>query len=145
MRYHRVRSPVVVRALSRAVVLFWCVLSLTFALLRLAPGDPTTFLLPPGASAIEATRMRTALGLDESVTVQYARWLRESLAGQLGTSFVDRRPVRAVIAEALPVSLGLGGVSLLLSFTIGTIVGLAQAARRGTRLDVVLTTTSVLL
>ncbi|MDB4893338.1 MAG: ABC-type transporter, integral rane subunit [Gemmatimonadetes bacterium] len=145
MRYHRVRSPALLRALVRAVLLFWCVLSLTFALLRLAPGDPATFLLPPGASADDAARMRSELGLNQSMAVQYARWLRESLAGQLGDSFVDRRPVRAVIADALPISIGLGGASLLLSFAIGTVLGLIQAARRGTRLDLALTTASVLL
>ena len=145
MRYHRVRSPVLVRALVRALLLFWCVLSLTFGLLRLAPGDPATFLLPPGASAHDATRLRAELGLDRSVAVQYARWLGESLGGQLGNSFVDQRAVRAVIGDSLPVSLGLGGTSLLLSFAIGTAIGLLQAARRGSRLDLALTSASVLL
>jgi peptide/nickel transport system permease protein len=140
-----VRSPALVRALARAILLFWCVLSLTFVLLRLAPGDPATFLLPPGASASDALRMRSELGLDRSIAVQYVRWMRESLGGQLGDSFVDRRPVRAVIGDALPVSLGLGGASLLLSFTIGIGLGLVQAAKRGSRIDLVLTTTSVLL
>jgi peptide/nickel transport system permease protein len=140
-----VRSPALVRALARAILLFWCVLSLTFVLLRLAPGDPATFLLPPGASAGDALRMRSELGLDRSIAVQYVRWMRESLGGQLGDSFVDRRPVRAVIGDALPVSLGLGGASLLLSFTIGIGLGLVQAAKRGSRIDLVLTTTSVLL
>lgn len=145
MRYHRVRSPALLRALARAALLFWCVLSLTFALLRLAPGDPATFLLPPSASADDAARMRSELGLNQSMAVQYVRWLRESLAGQLGDSFVDRRPVRTVIAEALPVSLALGGASLALSFAIGTMLGLIQAARRGTRLDLAVTTVSVVL
>jgi ABC-type dipeptide/oligopeptide/nickel transport system permease component len=47
MRYHRVRSPALLRVAARTAVLYWCVLSLTFVLLRLAPGDPATFLLPP--------------------------------------------------------------------------------------------------
>src|SRR4051812_37154288 len=102
MRYHRVRSLVVMRAVTRAVVLYVCVLSLTFALLRLAPGDPATFLLPPGASAADVVRLRAELGLDRSMGVQYARWLRETLAGDLGTSFASARPVRRVIADALP-------------------------------------------
>lgn len=133
------------RALGRALLLFWCVLSLTFALLRLAPGDPATFLLPPGASASDATRMRAELGLDRPIAVQYARWVREALSGQAGVSFTDHRQVRAVIADALPISLGLGGVSLVLSFLIGTGVGVIQAARRGTRFDLALTAASVLL
>jgi peptide/nickel transport system permease protein len=77
--------------------------------------------------------------------VQYARWLGESLHGRLGTSFVNRRAVSAVIGDALPVSLGLGGASLLLSFVTGTLLGLVQAARRGTRTDAGLTIVSVVL
>ncbi len=93
----------------RTVLLYWCVLSLTFVLLRVAPGDPATFLLPPGATAIEAARLRTTMGLDAPVAVQYARWLRATLHGDLGSSFVERRPVVAVLGDALPVSLGPGG------------------------------------
>src|SRR3954465_3649315 len=108
MRYHRVRSPALFRAFSRTVLLYWCVLSLTFALLRLAPGDPATFLLPPGASAADAVRLRTELELDRPLPVQYARWMNRTLHADLGSSFVDRRPVTTVLADALPVSLALG-------------------------------------
>jgi peptide/nickel transport system permease protein len=136
---------VLTRALVRALLLFACVLSLTFALLRLAPGDPATFLLPPGASASDAVRLRAELGLDRPIAVQYARWVRQTLGGHLGESFADRRPVRDVIGDALPVSIALGGASLLLSFAIGAAIGLLQAARRGTVLDVALTSATVLL
>ena len=145
MRYHRVPSPALFRALARALLLFWCVLSLTFALLHLAPGDPTTFLIPAGASAGDAERMRTELGLDQSVAVQYVRWFRGSLAGNLGASFATQRPVAQIVGDALPVSLALGGASLLLSFLGGTVIGLIQAARRGSVTDLALTATSVLL
>jgi peptide/nickel transport system permease protein len=145
MRYHRVQTFGFARALMRAALLFWCVLSLTFVLLRLAPGDAALFLVPEGASAVEVARLRATLGLDSSIPVQYARWLGESLHGRLGTSFVDRRAVSAVITDALPVSLGLGGASLLLSFVVGTLIGLLQAARHGSRTDISLTIVSVLL
>jgi peptide/nickel transport system permease protein len=127
------------------VVLYWCVLSLTFALLRLAPGDPATFLLAPGASAADAARLRTELGLDRPIAVQYARWLGATLRGDLGTSFVERRAVSATIADALPVSIALGLSSLLLSFLVGITIGLVQAARRGTVVDRALTGVSVVL
>jgi peptide/nickel transport system permease protein len=145
MRYHRVRSPALSRALARTALLYWCVLSLTFALLRLAPGDPATFLLPPGATAGDAIRLRAELGLDRPIAVQYARWLRASLRGDLGESFVERRPVARVLADALPVSLALGGASLALSFAVGILVGVVQAARRGTTTDHLLTGISVVL
>ena len=127
------------------MLLYWCVLSLTFALLRLAPGDPATFLLAPGASAADAVRLRTELGLDQPIGVQYARWLGAMLRGDLGTSFVERRPVVSSLADALPVSLALGAASLLLSFAVGVAVGVIQAARRGSLGDRVLTGLSVLL
>jgi peptide/nickel transport system permease protein len=140
-----VRSPALFRALVRTTLLYWCVLSLTFALLRLAPGDPATFLLPPGATAADATRLRLELGLDRPVGVQYARWLTATLRGDLGASFTDRRPVTAVIADALPVSVGLGALSLVLSFAVGIAVGVVQAARRGSIADHLLTGASVVL
>ncbi|HEV7991369.1 MAG TPA: ABC transporter permease [Gemmatimonadaceae bacterium] len=139
------RSPALFRALVRTTLLYWCVLSLTFALLRLAPGDPATFLLPPGATAADATRLRLELGLDRPVGVQYARWLTATLRGDLGASFTDRRPVTAVIADALPVSVGLGALSLVLSFAVGIAVGVVQAARRGSIADHLLTGASVVL
>jgi peptide/nickel transport system permease protein len=130
---------------ARTALLYWCVLSLTFVLLRLAPGDPATFLLPPGASAADASRLRTELELDRPIAVQYARWAGRTLRADLGRSFVDQRPVTAVIGDALPVSLALGGASLLLSFIVGAIAGVAQAARHGSAADIAITVVSVLL
>lgn len=145
MRYHRVRSPALVRAAARTALLYWCVLSLTFALLRLAPGDPATFLLPAGASPADATRLRAELELDRPMVVQYARWMTRTLHADLGRSFVDRRPVTAVLADALPVSLALGGASILLSFIVGAAAGVAQAAKHGRASDYVITVVSVVL
>lgn len=142
MRYHAV---LLLRALVRTLVLYWCVLSLTFVLLRLAPGDPATFLVPPGADAADVARLRTDLGLDRPAAVQYARWMRGTLRGDLGTSFAERRPVARVLADALPVSLALGALSLVASFAAGIAVGLVQAARHRTTTDHALTALTVLL
>ena len=145
MRYHRVRSPALLRATARTALLYWCVLSLTFVLLRLAPGDPATFLLPPGATAADAVRLRAELELNRPVAFQYARWADRTLHADLGRSFVDRRPVMDVLADAMPVSLALGGASLLLSFLVGAVAGVIQAARHGRTVDFVITAVSVVL
>ncbi len=145
MRYQAVRSPALLRVVVRTALLYWCVLSLTFALLRLAPGDPATFLISPGATASDAARLRAGLGLDRPVAVQYARWMRDVLHADLGSSFTEGRPVAQVIRDALPVSLGLGLSSLLLSFAVGALIGLVQAARRGTLADLLLTVVCVVL
>jgi peptide/nickel transport system permease protein len=127
------------RRLTGALLLLWLVVTLTFVLVRLAPGDPATLLVPPDASPADAARLRARLGLDAPVAVQYARWAGGVLRGDLGESIALDRPVRLVLADALPVSLFLGGASLVLGFVIGTAVGTVQAARRGGAVDRTLT------
>lgn len=130
--------------LAGALLLFWLVVTLTFLLVRLAPGDPAALLVPPTATAEDAAALRARLGLDRPLAVQYARWGAGVLRGELGESFALDRPVTTVLAEAIPVSLFLGGSSLFLSFVLGTLVGGVQAVRRGRasdRLLTVLTTT----
>jgi peptide/nickel transport system permease protein len=96
-------------------------------------------LIPPGASAEDVARLRSELGLDQPVAVQYARWIGNVLRGDLGESFSMRRPVTQVLREALPVSLGLGLASIALTFAIGVPLGVLQGARRGRAVDHVLT------
>jgi peptide/nickel transport system permease protein len=129
----------VARRLAGAAVLLWIVLTLTFLLVRAAPGDPAALLVPPSASAADAARLRAELGLDAPLPVQYARWAGGVLKGDFGESFAFRRPVTAVLAEALPLSLALGAASLALTFLLGIAIGTIQAARRGTTADVALT------
>lgn len=127
------------RRLAGAAVLFWIVLTITFLLARAAPGDPATLLVPPTASAADRARLRTELGLDAPLVVQYARWATGLFKGDMGESFTRRVPVTTVLAEALPISIGLGAISLTLTFVIGVAIGMVQAARRGTWSDRALT------
>ena len=131
--------------LAGAVILLWLVVTITFVLVRAAPGDPAELLVPPSASASDIARTRAELGLDAPVIVQYARWMGRVVSGDLGESIALRRPVSAVLGDALPLSIGLGLLSITLTFVLGIVVGTVQAARRGTRLDTTLTviTTSV--
>jgi len=129
----------ILRRLADALLLLWLVVTLIFVLVRLAPGDPAAFLVPPTATASDAARLRTELGLDRPFAVQYARWGTAVLRGDLGESFASRRPVADVLRDAAPVSLALGGASLLLTFLIGVPVGMLQAARRGRLADRILT------
>src|SRR5678816_185251 len=119
VQLQRVHPPAVLRRLGGAILLLWLVLTITFALIRLAPGDPAAFLVPPSASSADVARIRGELGLDQSIVVQYARWATALLRGNLGESYSLHRPVADALREALPVSIGLGVVSLALTFLIG--------------------------
>lgn len=127
------------RHLAGALLLLWLVVTVVFALAHAAPGDPVLLAVGPSASADEIARARADRGLDAPLPVQYARWLGATLQGDLGESIAQQRTVRAIIADALPVSLFLGGVSFALSVVIGIAIGGAQARRRGSRLDGALT------
>ncbi len=126
-------------------MLLWLVTTLTFALIHLAPGDPATLLVAPTATADEVARQRARFGLDASLPAQYVQWLSALLQGDLGTSLVSDRPVRALIAEALPLSLMLGGASLTLSFLIGITVGGWQALRASSAADTSMSVASTIV
>ncbi len=121
----------IVRRLAGAAMLFWFVVTLIFALVRMAPGDPATLLVPPSATAEDTERLRAELGLDRPVAVQYARWAGALLRGDMGESFALQMPVARALADAAPVSVGLGIASILLTFAIGVPLGFVQARRRG--------------
>src|SRR5688500_20312563 len=97
---------IAVSRLASSVVIFWIVLTITFLLARAAPGDPTTLLVPPGASAADQARLRTELGLDAPLAVPYARWAGRRCKGELGESFARRAPGRTVPAGGMPASAG---------------------------------------
>jgi peptide/nickel transport system permease protein len=140
-----VRTTALLRRIGAALVLLWLVVTITFILVRLAPGDPTQLLVPPTASVQDAARLRAELGLDRPLAIQYARWMSGVLLGNLGESFTIRQPVGRVLRGAMPVSLFLGGSALLLTFIIGIPLGIVQAARRGRALDHALTFATTLV
>jgi peptide/nickel transport system permease protein len=127
------------------MLLLWLVLTITFALIRLAPGDAAAFLVPPTASAADVARIRAELGLDQTIIIQYARWGAALLRGDLGESFSLHQPVARALAQALPISLGLGLASLALTFLVGVPIGMVQAIRRNRPLDRILTVVTTLI
>jgi peptide/nickel transport system permease protein len=120
------------------------VVTLMFFLLRMAPGDPALLLVGPTASAEQLAAQRKALGLDRPLPEQYVTWLGSFLRGDWGNSIATGRPVRAMISAAWPATVSLVGLSLILSYLAGIIVGAIQATRGG-RLDTTLSVVTVTL
>ena len=114
----------------------WLVATATFLLLHLAPGDPvgTTLASPLVAPSVRA-HWRAVYGLDQPLPVQYARYLASVVRGDFGFSIPHQQPVRDVLAAAIPNTLLLMGVALVLAFALGIATGLLQARRRGGALD----------
>ena len=131
--------------LLQAVPLLIGVVTLIFLILHLAPGDPTAIWFNPAIPPDVLDRMRESMGLDRPLHEQYWHWLKSFLTGDFGYSYSQFRPVSDVIGDALPNTLLLGGVSLLVIFGIGIAVGGWQAARRQTAADPALTFLSLFL
>ena len=114
------------------------VVTLTFLLVRLAPGDPVERLLGPTATPTQLAAQRRALGLDRPLATQYAIWLGRFVRGDWGRSIATGRPVRAVLGDAVPATLALVGTSLVIA------VGAWQSGA-GPRVDTALSITTVTL
>jgi len=105
---------------------------IVFVVLRALPADPLALLLPPNATQADADVVRKALGLDQSIPVQYAIWLKNALHGDLGSSISFREPVTRLIANTLPATLELSFIGLLFALLISIPGGLLLYAARGT-------------
>lgn len=128
-----------VARLAQTVAIVFIVATLVFVLIHLAPGDPfSTAIENPNVTEAIRARWRAAYGLDRPLTEQYVRYLASVARGDLGWSFSMQRPVIDVLADALPNTLALAGVALVLGFGGGIILGAVQAQRAGTRTDRVL-------
>ncbi|MCF4125278.1 ABC transporter permease [Methylobacterium sp. SyP6R] len=126
--------PYVLRRLAQAVPTLFLVVTLSFFLVRLAPGGPFDLERPLPAAAME--NLRRVYGLDQPLMVQYGRYLAALARGDLGPSFSVRDlSVAELFARGLPVSMTLGSLALAVSLVLGTGLGGLAALRRGSGLD----------
>ncbi|MEV4378976.1 ABC transporter permease [Streptosporangium sp. NPDC049644] len=128
--------------LVRLLVVLLVVTFLSYVLLNLLPGDPTTQILGLSASEEARAQLRAELDLDQPLTVRYLGWLGGLVTGDLGTSYITSVPVAEALAERLPVTLELLVAAQLIALGLAVPVGVAAARRAGRTLDQVLTTLS---
>jgi peptide/nickel transport system permease protein len=135
----------ILRRLVQAVLTVLGVTVLTFALIKLAPGDPVSLMVAGSAdvSASDVAALRQAYGLDDPLPEQYLRWLGRVVQGDFGQSLLYRRPVLQMIGATLPNTLQLSGLALLVALLVGVPLGALAALRRGTRGDQVIRVFSV--
>lgn len=107
--------------------------------MHILPGDPAELMLAGAeGGAISAERMaelRTSMGLDDPLHVQYLRFAGNALRGDLGTSIRFRSPVTSLVVERFPYTLRLSLVGLAVALVLGVVSGAAAAVWRGTWID----------
>jgi peptide/nickel transport system permease protein len=118
----------IVKRLGYALVSL-ALLSLTIFLFVRLTGDPAVLLVEPGASKADLEAIRSQLGLDRPIWVQYGTFVSSLVRGDLGQSFYYRTPVLELYLSRLPNSLLLAGAAMTLSLLIGIPTGIIAAVR----------------
>jgi peptide/nickel transport system permease protein len=108
---------------------------LVFSMLLLLPGDPTYALLGEYASEADRVALRLKLGLDQPFIFQYAHWLWDILTGDFGRSLRTQEPVADMLLTAIPVTVELTLLAVLLSVVIGVPFGILAALKRNGWID----------
>jgi peptide/nickel transport system permease protein len=112
------------------------ILAVTFALGRLIPGDPCYAALGERATEQQCFAFRERFGLNESIPVQFVKYLGNIAQGNFGDSIRNKRPVTEIVLERLPMTLEVTLGAMLFSSTFGVIFGLVSATRRNSAADV---------
>lgn len=127
-----------VRRCAQFIPVFFGITVLSFTLIHLAPSDPVSVRLSLGGIAVDpvtAAQMRTEMGLDRPLPIQYDDWLIRFLHGDMGISYRSDRPVAAMLLQALPYTLAIAASAMLLTLLISLPLGIAIAAYRNSALD----------
>lgn len=136
----------ILRRLLIAVIQIFAVATIVFLVLRLMPGDPAVLALgtdrAPDPTLV--TAMRHQLGLDKPLLVQYGTWIVDMVRFNFGKSIFYSDSASKLILDRLPNTLELALVSIVLAIIIGVLVGIIAAIRRGSFLDVALTSSTAL-
>jgi peptide/nickel transport system permease protein len=119
----------IAKRLLQAFVALFGVVTLVFFLQRLT-GDPVLLLVPPNATQADIAIMRTALGFDQPLYVQYLHFLADLARFDLGKSYVQNLPVVTILASRIPYTLTLAGGALLVAIGLGVPIGILIAVRR---------------
>jgi ABC-type dipeptide/oligopeptide/nickel transport system permease component len=123
-----------VKRLALAILVALFVSAVAFALLRLS-GDPALAIAGEGAREADIDLVRKTYGLDRPLLVQYLDWLWTIARGDLGQSLYFRTDVWRLMADKLPVTFWIGGLSILLALALSIPLGVLAAVFAGTLID----------
>lgn len=110
---------------------------IVFIFIRMTPGDPVDIMMGQGGtiSAGEIEQLRSEFHLDEPISTQLWYFLRDAAQGDLGYSYVKKRPVTELISTRLPATIELAGGALLIALLVAFPIGILSAVRQNSLLD----------
>ncbi|GAA3936472.1 ABC transporter permease [Microbacterium soli] len=120
----------ILRRLPATIVVLLISSVAIFVIIRLAPGDPATLVAGPDADDQTIAAIRSELGLDKPLVVQYLTWLGGVLTGNLGTSYLLQAPISELIGQSLGNTIMLATAATIIAVIGGGIVGYIMGTTR---------------
>jgi peptide/nickel transport system permease protein len=128
-------STYAVRRLLMMLLVLLGVSVVVFGVIHITPGDPARIMLGPSAREQDVQKLRSQLGLDQPIYVQYLHWLGNAVQGNLGDSIVLRRSVLQEVVQRAGNTLLLAVSAMCIAFPLGILIGIASAVGRGSAFD----------
>jgi len=125
----------ILRRLVATIPVLLLVTAGVFALIHLTPGDPIDAMMAESVDDSVKRQLRSDLGLDRPLYLQYATWMGRLLQGDLGRSIRNQEPVIENVGRRIKPSLQLAGLAMAISLLVATPIGILSAARRNSTLD----------
>lgn len=137
----------ILKRLLQAIPLLLGIVTVTFFITRLAPGDPMDMYLERRRQVDPEVLelMRQKYGLDQPIHVQYVKWVANVARGDFGESFRHRRPVSHLLAEAIPYTLQLTILAIVFDALVGISLGIISAVKQYSALDKAVTLGSLII
>jgi peptide/nickel transport system permease protein len=117
---------------------------LVFGMVRVIPGNIVDLMLQENASGYSHHELEHRLGIDQPIPKQYLQWVGGLAHGNLGQSLWNDQPASELIAKALPITVELSGLGLILAVVIGLLIGALAATRADTPLDYLFRSISIM-
>ena len=127
----------ILKRFLQTIPTLFIVVTITFCLTRMLPGDPAVAILGIEAKQEDIEAMRAKMNLDKSLPEQYQLYITGLVKGDFGYSYSYRQDVFQLIMSRIPNTLSLTLVALVFAFLIGTTVGIAAAIKQNTWFDYV--------
>lgn len=124
------------KKIFQSIITILIVLTISFVLFRVMPGDPTSMFVKNGIDPKVAAQIKSNYGLNLPIYQQYFVYIKNALMGDFGTSFSFKKPVMEVIGDRMPNTLLLAFCAQTVAIIFGIIFGTIAAANRGKKIDV---------
>ena len=124
-----------IRRIFAVIPVMLVVAVIVFLMLRLTPGDPAAKIAGDAATSQDIAQLRTELGLDRPLPIQFGIWIGDMLTGDFGESFYYKRPVSSMIADGVEPTVSLAIFTMVLACLIAVPLGTWAAYRQGSWID----------